>query len=91
MARDMVRKFAVCSDCGKEMAPGNGCTCSSIMLGGKTYERIKVGDERDFEPNMSAGEVCHDCNAGVGQYHHSGCDAERCPACGGQLITCDCE
>jgi len=33
---------------------------------------------------------CHDCNAKEGQYHELGCDMERCPFCGGQLISCDC-
>lgn len=33
---------------------------------------------------------CHDCNAKVGEHHKSGCDTERCPKCGGQLISCDC-
>lgn len=90
MALEPNRKFAVCSDCGKEMSPGTGCGCSHIMLGGKDYERIKAGDDLDFDPNMEVGDVCHDCNAGLGQYHHSGCDAERCPVCSGQLISCDC-
>jgi hypothetical protein len=34
---------------------------------------------------------CHDCNTPLGGYHHPGCDNERCPICGGQLISCGCE
>jgi hypothetical protein len=29
---------------------------------------------------------CGDCACGVGQYHHVGCDTERCPICGGQAL-----
>lgn len=34
---------------------------------------------------------CHDCNIKHGNYHHPGCDVERCPRCKGQIISCDCE
>lgn len=33
---------------------------------------------------------CHDCCAEEGQLHLVGCDMERCPFCGNQLITCGC-
>ena len=33
---------------------------------------------------------CHDCNCKEGELHEYGCDMERCPFCGGQLISCDC-
>jgi hypothetical protein len=33
---------------------------------------------------------CPDCGAKPGQMHEKGCDVERCPACGHQLIGCDC-
>lgn len=34
--------------------------------------------------------VCHDCGAKEGEVHAYGCDMERCPFCGWQLISCDC-
>lgn len=34
--------------------------------------------------------ICHDCACEEGQLHEYGCDMERCPFCGNQLITCDC-
>lgn len=34
--------------------------------------------------------TCHDCGAKEGEIHQRGCDMERCPFCGGQLITCSC-
>ena len=33
-------------------------------------------------------ETCHDCDVDEGQLHLPGCDMERCPFCGGQLISC---
>jgi len=34
---------------------------------------------------------CHDCGVPEGALHRPGCDMERCPFCGGQLITCSCQ
>lgn len=39
---------------------------------------------------MSEYSICHDCGVSEGQIHQRGCDMERCPFCGGQLISCDC-
>ena len=34
---------------------------------------------------------CLDCGQKTGQYHLQGCDIERCPKCGLQLLTCGCK
>ena len=38
-----------------------------------------------------AHNSCHDCSARPGQMHILGCDVERCPDCGHQMISCGCD
>jgi len=63
------------------------------MLAGKSCLAVAVvtSDEAEHEPIAHVGPgKCHDCCTPAGGFHHPGCDMERCPKCGGQLITCGC-
>ena len=76
-----------CDNCNKRMLDDdiNSCTKKHIMINGIEYKR----DNKYFD----VGSRCHDCNIKnvKGNYHHLGCDIERCPCCKGQLISCDCD
>lgn len=81
-----------CEYCEKDMLEVDGCDTYQLELNdGKTYDRILVGDEFDLYQGYEDEELrCHDCNALIGYPHHSGCDAETCPKCHEQLLSCDC-
>ncbi len=77
---------AKCEICGQPMLKADGCSCEEVKCNGEKYTRIKYGDE-DFKLVEVA---CPGCGAKEGHFHHYNCDREECPACGGQLIGCDC-
>ncbi len=76
--------MAVCSTCQQEMKGADDCSMHR-------WVQFKDGARpaRTAHFNEPDGR-CHDCGIKHGNYHHPGCDAERCPLCGGQLISCGC-
>lgn len=80
--------MAKCNICNQEMLTAKGCkTVSYFLNNGKEVKPIPAGGEGWIQP----GGTCNDCGAHFGNKHHTGCDIERCPECGGQFISCDCD
>lgn len=57
------------------------------LIANRFFNPIKVGDAGDFYVDDETA-ICGICGAKYGEVHKMGCDCERCPLCGRQLISC---
>ncbi len=77
--------MAKCQDCQQEMGDSKTESC--------LYDVISIDDvfyHRSTSHFEEPGGRCTDCEIVHGKFHHWGCDVERCPKCGRQLISCGC-
>lgn len=54
---------------------------------GADFLRVRYGAEED-ETGAKKAQNCKACGARAGQFHAIGCEAERCPLCGQQAMSC---
>jgi hypothetical protein len=81
--------MAVCPHCNGEMKEGISCRPDAIIIGDAAYEPIRWGDERNSQ-RWVIDFPCRDCATPPGGVHHPGCCVQRCPACLGQALGCEC-
>ena len=83
--------MGICRNCKKEMSDSSVTTCEANASveypDGKALQAVLYDPKKLHLPNWFR---CPDCNIVPGGKHHSNCDQEHCPKCGGQLISCDC-
>ena len=78
-----------CKYCNKEMLSKKTITCTHPYLKGQKKKFYKR-DTTYFDGLHVRCMDCHILNK-EGNIHHFGCEVEKCPICGGQLVYCDCD
>lgn len=88
--------MARCDACRQEMNDRVGCTVEFYSDFADGIVRERAPYLHDVDETVSVAEAsgcvmhCRDCAVPCGSFHHSGCDAERCPKCSWQAISCPC-
>lgn len=91
--------MAPCTVCDRDMLAGKPCVWRpQLVVEGLLRHRIPQPDPATRWDRVlqwlrlrAWPAACHDCGTPPGGLHHAGCDAERCPACHGQAISCGCQ
>jgi hypothetical protein len=90
-------RHTACPWCHQVLALAGSCASSIVVMGDKTFDRIRYGNETFFnepespELSLAPDPRCPDCNVVVGGWHHGDCAREQCVQCGGPLAECDCD
>jgi hypothetical protein len=77
-----------CEWCDQDMNEScyRGCTGNTKIIYPDVTILFSVPANATDGPNGH----CSDCYVPHGMPHHPGCSKERCPKCGGQIISCGC-
>ena len=76
---------------GKAVEEYNTNYKENYLIRGELYRPIFYGEEADCWGDYEDEEnTCGDCGCHLGEQHLPNCDIERCPRCGGQMLSCDC-
>ncbi len=77
--------MATCTHCSNDLSTGTSCTVEALHMNGRRFSLVRHRRRRG-----DTNGRCGDCGVRDGGLHHLGCDLQRCPGCGGQLISCWC-
>ena len=82
--------MVICNLCRGDMDKVDGCINKKFLCADGKIVNAKPYTPLTKEEEKHLPKRCHDCHCRLGNYHHDSCDMERCPRCGGQALSCEC-